>query len=76
MHAFSIPWPCLDASSSPQKQSNPPSNNLKNQKSFAQALTNVCDIPASQLPQPCVKGDRLAISIPDEEYLISRFECL
>ncbi|KAK2434847.1 hypothetical protein QL285_019959 [Trifolium repens] len=75
MHAFSIPWPCLDASSSPPKQPNPPSNNLKNQKSFAQALTNVCDIPASQLPQPCVKGDRLAISIPDEEYLVGLNVC-
>jgi hypothetical protein len=72
MHAFSIPWPCLNASSSPQSQPIPPP---KNQKSFAQALTNVCDIPASQLPQPCVKGDRLAISIPDDEYLVGLNVC-
>jgi hypothetical protein len=39
------------------------------QKTFAQALSNVCDIPTSQLPQPCLKGDRFAIAIPDEEYL-------
>ncbi|KEH29549.1 hypothetical protein MTR_4g045627 [Medicago truncatula] len=39
---------------------------LLNEKTFAQTLTNVCDIPHSQLLKPCVKGDD--ISIPYEEY--------
>lgn len=38
-------------------------------KSFAQALKNVCDIPMSQLPVPCLKGDELTIQIPKEEYI-------
>ena len=40
---------------------------LKQPKTFAQALSNLCDIPTSQLPQPILKGDNLAISIPEEE---------
>ncbi|MCI52894.1 DUF4283 domain protein, partial [Trifolium medium] len=43
------------------------------QKSFAQAVTNVCDIPLSQLLQACVKGDNLAIPIPEQKY-IARIE--
>lgn len=39
-------------------------------KSFVQALTNVCDIPMIQLPEPCVKGDRITITIPEDEYLV------
>lgn len=48
----------------------PPSspNTAIQRKSFAQALTNSCDIPYSQLPQPCLKGDAVAIKIPEEEY--------
>ncbi|WJX83945.1 hypothetical protein P8452_66568 [Trifolium repens] len=72
MHAFSIPWGCLDGSKEqvpqPQKQS-------KTTKTFAQALSNVCDIPTSQLPQPCVKGDGLAIAIPEEEYMAGIDAC-
>lgn len=37
-------------------------------KTFAQALSNICDIPSSQLPQPVLKGDNFAIEIPEEEY--------
>lgn len=44
-------------------------------KSFVQALTNVCDIPLSQLPQSCVKGDRITITIPEEEYLTGLEAC-
>ncbi|MCH85772.1 hypothetical protein A2U01_0006622, partial [Trifolium medium] len=36
---------------------------------------NVCDIPLSQLPQACVKGDGLAIPIPEEEYLAGMDAC-
>jgi hypothetical protein len=42
---------------------------------FAQALSNVCDIPLSQLPKPCVKGDRIAITIPEDEYLVGVEAC-
>ena len=44
-------------------------------KSFAQAISDVCDIPLSQLPQACVKGDRLAISITEKDYLANFDAC-
>lgn len=38
-------------------------------KSFGDVVSNnVCDIPLSQFPTPCLKGDRLAITIPEDEY--------
>lgn len=38
-------------------------------KSFADIVSkNVCDIPLSQFPTPCLKGDRLAITILEDEY--------
>jgi hypothetical protein len=66
MDSFCIPWSCLE---SPIKKPDLEKPQTKPQKSFVQALNNVCDIPTSQLPQACVKGDRLAISIPEEDYL-------
>jgi len=36
---------------------------------IAQALTNLCDIPSSQLPQPTLKGGSFTITILDDEYL-------
>lgn len=65
MDPFCIPWPCVDLS---PKQPEPEINHLKPPKSFAQAVSNVCEIPLSQFPQACFKGDRLAISIPEGEY--------
>jgi hypothetical protein len=65
MDSFCIPWACLDSTSKPVNQEK---LKPKPQKSFAQAFTNVCDIPLSQLPQACVKGDNLAIPIPEKEY--------
>jgi hypothetical protein len=71
-----IPWPCLYQS--------PPTTNLKPDdpkpdpkptKSFAQALSNVCDIPNSQLPQPVIKGDRVSITIPEDEYVYGMDDC-
>ncbi|CAK8537766.1 unnamed protein product [Lathyrus sativus] len=44
-------------------------------KLFADAVNNVCDIPVSQLPKPCVKGGRLSIVIPEEEYLLGVESC-
>jgi hypothetical protein len=80
MNTFNIPWKFLDLSSAPTKSSIDPPNKLtdspkahetdppKNHKTFAQALTNLCDIPLSQFQQPVVKGDRLAIEIPEAAY--------
>ncbi|MCI55944.1 pectin acetylesterase, partial [Trifolium medium] len=39
-------------------------------KSFADAVNNVCDIPTSQLPLPVVKGNNIAISMPEDEYQV------
>ncbi|KAK2368654.1 hypothetical protein QL285_081835 [Trifolium repens] len=65
MDSFCIPWPCVDPS---PKQPEPEKTTPNPPKSFAKAVTNVCEISLSQLPQACVKGDRLAIAIPEMEY--------
>ncbi|XP_058776274.1 uncharacterized protein LOC131650588 [Vicia villosa] len=45
-------------------------------KSFASVVSNnVCDIPLSQLPTPCLKGDRLEITIPEDEYKLRVEAC-
>jgi len=67
-----IPWLCLQ-DASPEKIV-PNSNQIKN-KTFAQALTNVCDIPMSQLPKISVKGNNHAITIPEDEYEIGMETC-
>ncbi|XP_058761211.1 uncharacterized protein LOC131634557 [Vicia villosa] len=58
-------------------QPTPPTKATNTQKarSFAQALTGVCDIPLSQLPNPVIKGDRPSITIPEEEYEAGIAEC-
>ncbi|CAL5197479.1 unnamed protein product [Lathyrus oleraceus] len=43
---------------------------LKPPKSFVEAVNNVCDIPVSQLPKLCAKGDHLSIIIPEEGYIL------
>jgi len=65
-----INWPCLQSQpNSPSKSSPQPDNTqTKQQKTFAQAVSNICDIPLSQLPKPCLKGEDRAIQIPDNEY--------
>jgi hypothetical protein len=72
MEKFCIPWSCLDLTS---KQVVPEKKQSKPQKSFAHAVSNVCDIPMSQMPQPCVKGDRIAIAIPEVDYMVGMEEC-
>lgn len=37
-------------------------------RTFAQALSNSFNIPLSQLPHPCVKGDSISIKISKDEY--------
>jgi hypothetical protein len=44
-------------------------------KSFAQALTNVCDVPISKLPKPCLKGEKISIKIPEEAYQAGLDRC-
>jgi hypothetical protein len=65
MNSFNIPWKCLDLSNEPKNNIIEPPKPLK---TFAQALTNLCDIPFSQFPQLVLKGERLAIEIPEIAY--------
>jgi len=72
-----IPWKCLqDCSILPPKPSStstsPPSTQ---QKTFTQAVSNVCDIPLSQLPKPFLKGDIFSIEIPEDEYEAGLVTC-
>ena len=69
-------WKCLldnPPTSDPTKTSSQTTN--KQVRTFAQAVSNICDIPTSQLPQPVIKGDNLAIEIPKEEYLSGMETC-
>ena len=74
---LSINWKCLndsdDVSIAPKKPSF--QNLAKAHMSFAQALTNICDTPSSQLPKPTIKGDKFSILIPDEEYDLGMEAC-
>ncbi|MCH97558.1 hypothetical protein A2U01_0018553, partial [Trifolium medium] len=72
MDSFTIPWPCLDSSA---KKPNTDFPKPTTQKSFAEAVNNVCEIPASQLPQACVKGAELAITIPEKDYIAGMEAC-
>ncbi|XP_019430036.1 PREDICTED: uncharacterized protein LOC109337512 [Lupinus angustifolius] len=53
----------------------PPISEVHKNESFAQALKATCDISISQLPQPCIKGDAIAIKIPEEEYQAGLQRC-
>ncbi|MCI50580.1 DUF4283 domain protein, partial [Trifolium medium] len=75
MEPFCIPWSCVDLSPKPLIPPITENTQSKTLKSFAQAVTNVCEIPLSQLPQACVKGDRLAIGIPEEDYMAGIDAC-
>ncbi|ESW16183.1 hypothetical protein PHAVU_007G135700 [Phaseolus vulgaris] len=44
-------------------------------KTFDQALGNICDIPLSQLPTPCIKGDMVVVRVDEEDYLTSLEDC-
>jgi hypothetical protein len=72
MGSFSIPWKCLDFDTIPPKTT---INQPKPSKTFAQALSNICDIPESQFPQAVLKGDELAIQIPEFEYEAGMADC-
>jgi hypothetical protein len=75
---FTIPWKCLhdDIPATIAPKTNPkPKIQPLTQKTFAQVLSNVCDIPDSQLPIPTLKGDKFSILIPDDEYDIGLDGC-
>ncbi|KAL2327418.1 hypothetical protein Fmac_020845 [Flemingia macrophylla] len=47
----------------------PPSTPKKSPaSSFALAVQRTCDVPCNLLPQPCRKGDKIAVVIPEDEY--------
>jgi len=74
---FTLSWPCLQDPSipSPKASLQPENTQTKQQNTFAQVVSNICDIPLSQLPKPCLKGDRRAIQIPDDEYEVGLEAC-
>ncbi|MCI08339.1 pectin acetylesterase, partial [Trifolium medium] len=76
MTSFDIPWKCLAGDSEPKiPTKEQPKEQPKVHRTFAQALTNICEIPLSQIPQPVVKGDRLSIQIPEDDYLAGMDAC-
>lgn len=67
-------WSCLQettTSSNPQKKKKKktPQPIQKQAMTFAQALTNLCEIPSLQLPQPTLKRGSFTITILEDEYL-------
>ena len=62
--------------SNPISISNMKKTNQQNGKYFAFVVSrNVYDIPLSQLLVTCLKGDRLAITIPEDEYNLGVEAC-
>jgi hypothetical protein len=62
MAQFVYPWPCL-VSHTP----NPTTKHVPTQ-SFAQTLLNKVNVPLSDLPKPCLKGNSLSIKILEDVY--------
>ncbi|KAK2403196.1 hypothetical protein QL285_052656 [Trifolium repens] len=75
-----LPWSFLTTNDKaaatiiPQGSTAPPQPSPQ-RKSFAQALTNVCDVPISKLPKPCLKGEKISIKIPEEAYQAGLDRC-
>jgi len=44
-------------------------------KTFALALGTTCDIPLSELPTPCIKGDMIVVWIDEADYLAGLEDC-
>ena len=64
---FLIPWTCWkNCEISPAKTVY---DKLSQRKTFAQALGTTCDIPLSELPTPCIKGDMIVVRINEGDYL-------
>ncbi|XP_058762043.1 uncharacterized protein LOC131635437 [Vicia villosa] len=74
--SFLFPETHCNRDKSPNNTHNVSSSTTVQAKSFAYVVSNnVCNIPLSQLPIPCMKGDRLAITIPEEEYALGVEAC-
>jgi len=70
---FLIPWSCLkDCKVSPNENVYVMPNQ---RKTFAQALGTTCDIPLSELPTPCIKGDMIVVWIDEADYLVGLEDC-
>lgn len=73
-----IPWPFLanhDASNVPSHITSQPSRTFANVVRKSASVENTCTFPISQLPVPCVKGDTVSVSLPEEEYLAGLADC-
>ncbi|KAL2330012.1 hypothetical protein Fmac_017593 [Flemingia macrophylla] len=57
-----IPWKFL------YTEGNASTVTVNNKPTYAQATSRTCDVTLSQLSAPCMKGDKLVITIPEEEY--------
>jgi len=70
---FLMPWTCLkDCEISPAKTVyDKPSQ----RKTFAHTLETTCDIPLSELPTPCIKGDMIVVRIDEADYLVGLEDC-
>jgi len=69
-------WKCLfDDDTTTDSTIKAQNNEPKQNKTFAQGVSNLCDIPTSQLPQPVLKGDKFLITIPEEEYVAGMDTC-
>ncbi|KAL2344556.1 hypothetical protein Fmac_005841 [Flemingia macrophylla] len=72
MAAPAVPWAFLKVLSdhpefTPLAPNVKPPNMIPVSKpkiSYVQATSKTCNVPSSQLPQPCWKGDRIAVEIP------------
>jgi hypothetical protein len=62
-------WPCMTGGT------DPPSQVVSHDRSFAQVMQNSCDILVSQLPVPSIKGDDLCIKITHYKYKKSLDGC-
>lgn len=70
-----ILWLSLLDNDQPQSKFNITQKPQQTTQSFSKILNNVCDKSLSQLPKPCLKGDRLAILTTKEEYLACLEAC-
>ncbi|KAF1897548.1 hypothetical protein Lal_00036990 [Lupinus albus] len=62
-----VPWPFLDGldeESSIKKKE----QIIKQGKTFAEAVKRTCEVSIASLPQPCFKGDVVAVKIPEDAY--------
>lgn len=70
-----IPWTFLNVDLALPIPNTTHATPVLQRKTFAQALNNAYDIPVSQLPTLCIKGDIVFIKIPEDEYQAGSVEC-